>query len=108
MNTKVYEQTKTELLQSKNGAAWVAFNELNGMINSKMFAGKYLNKSQSWLSQRLNGSVVKGKPRVLKNDECLLIADVSSNLPPRLTNMPQKSKMQMMIISVLMSNDLIY
>ncbi|MBO7461144.1 MAG: hypothetical protein J6T96_00960 [Bacteroidales bacterium] len=51
MNTKVYEQTKTELIQSKNGAAWVAFNELNGMINSKMFAGKYLNKSQSWLSQ---------------------------------------------------------
>ena len=80
MNTKVYEQTKTELMQSKNGAAWVAFNELNGMINSKMFAGKYLNKSQSWLSQRLNGSVVKGKPRVLKNDECLLIADVFKQL----------------------------
>ena len=45
-----------------------------------MFAGKYLNKSQSWLLQRLNGSVVKGKPRVLKNDECQMIADGSKQL----------------------------
>ncbi len=43
--------------------------EITEFINMSYIAKHYFNKSKQWLSQRINGNVVSGKPRFLSEKE---------------------------------------
>ncbi|MGI6047568.1 MAG: DUF5053 domain-containing protein [Petrimonas sp.] len=44
-------------------------NEVAKFVNLSYIAEHYFNKSRAWLSQRINGHVVFGKPRYLSDKE---------------------------------------
>ncbi len=46
-------------------------------------AKKYFNKTDSWLSQRINGNVVNGKPATFTNDELEKLKFAFSDLSKR-------------------------
>ncbi len=52
-----YERDRKRNIETKNSAVWLAFFELDGLINKTQLAGQYFNKSQAWLSQKLNGCI---------------------------------------------------
>lgn len=54
-------------LQEINVKAKLA--QVENIISLSYIAEKYFNKSKSWLSQRINGHVVNGKPAQLSEDE---------------------------------------
>lgn len=43
--------------------------EISEFINMSYIAKHYFNRSKQWLSQRINGNVVGGKPRYLSEKE---------------------------------------
>lgn len=43
--------------------------EISEFINMSYIAKHYFNRSKQWLSQRINGNVVSGKPRYLSDEE---------------------------------------
>lgn len=43
--------------------------EVSKFVNLSYIAEHYFNKSRSWLSQRINGHIVAGKPRYLSDKE---------------------------------------
>lgn len=76
MNNKItFEQfcdpafRRAEQIKVKSEAVWVAFLELDGLLNVSKFAKKYLGKSQSWFAQKLHGHNVCGKSRSFTADE---------------------------------------
>ena len=48
-------------MKVKSEAVWVAFLELDGLINKTKLAKHYFGKSTSWLNQKINGITVNGK-----------------------------------------------
>lgn len=46
---------RAQLITEKSGAVFVIFTELKGLINKTQLARQYFNRTQSWLSQKLNG-----------------------------------------------------
>ena len=51
---------RAQQIKIKSEATWVAFLELDGLINKSKLAEQYFNKSQAWLSQKINGTVSHG------------------------------------------------
>lgn len=76
MNHKItYEQfcdpafRRAQQIKVKSEAVWVAFLELDGLLNISKFAKQYFGKSQSWFAQKLHGHNVCGKNRTFTTDE---------------------------------------
>lgn len=74
LDRKKYEESRKIVIETKDGATAVAFRELNGIVNLSSFAKRFIGKSQSWFSQRLNGCSVMNKKRSFKENEYLQIA----------------------------------
>ena len=49
-------------------------------INLSYIAKRYFNKDRSWLSQRLNGSIVNGKPATFTEDELRILSESLSDI----------------------------
>lgn len=74
-NLDSYTKHRTELIKNKSGAVTIHFNELDGTINITKFAKRFFNKSHSWFSQRLHGSLVMKKEQSFKEEEYAIIAE---------------------------------
>ncbi len=74
---------RKEMVTEKMGAAWVAFTELDGLINLSKLAG-YFGKSQSWLSQKINGCTVCKRKRAFTEAEYHQLAEAFRDIARRL------------------------
>lgn len=52
---------RSEQMKVKTEAVWVAFTELDGLVNVSKLARDYFGKSQSWLAQRIASMEVNGR-----------------------------------------------
>lgn len=68
----------------KSGAVFVAFSELNGIINNAALARRYFKRSPAWLAQRINGNTVFNKKAGFRPDEYKLLAEAFRDLGRRL------------------------
>lgn len=59
--TYTKEEIRAMAVSTKPGAVCNMFLELHGIINKSRFARTYFNRSQSWFSQRVHGSLVDDK-----------------------------------------------
>ena len=75
---------RAELVTEKMGAVFVIFNELNGLINKTQLARQYMNHSQSWLAQKINGCVVCNKTAAFTDEEYHQLADAFRAIAARL------------------------
>lgn len=73
---RIMKETKENLAKAakldpttKADAVWLAGLEICGFINFSGVARKYFNRSSQWLTQRLHGNEVNGKPAAFKPDE---------------------------------------
>lgn len=72
------------LITTKPGAVWVAFNELNGLINKTQVAEQYFKRSQGWLSQKLNGCTLHKKKQAFTEAEYHELAEAFRDIARRL------------------------
>lgn len=86
---KPYDPEKTESDRSKvvtyrNGAIFNAFLEMDGILNKSALARQYFEKSQSWLSQKINGSMIDSKSQSFTPDEARKMAEAFRDIARRL------------------------
>lgn len=55
-------------------------NELTDVINGAYIARRFFGKSRSWFSQKINGSIVNGKPSGFTKDELKTLANAISTI----------------------------
>lgn len=58
--------------------------EISQFINMSYIAKHYFNRSKQWLSQRINGNVVSGKPRYLSESEKQTLNNALRDLSKRI------------------------
>lgn len=75
---------RAEQMKVKSEALWVAFLELDGLINISRLARRYFHKSQSWLSQKLHGHSVCDRKRSFTEDEYRQLAESFRDIARRL------------------------
>ena len=78
------EFIRKEQMKVKSEALWVAFLELDGLINISKLARRYFRKSQSWLSQKLHGHSVCNKERSFTKEEYHQLAESFRDIASRL------------------------
>ncbi len=71
-------------MKVKSEAVWVAFLELDGLINVSRLAREYFGKSQSWFAQKLNGYTVCHKKRSFNAEEYARLAESFRDIARRL------------------------
>lgn len=69
----------------KSGAVFVAFTELEGLINNAALARQYFRRSPAWLAQRINGNTVFDKKAGFRPDEYRQLADAFRDIARRLS-----------------------
>lgn len=75
---------RREMVKEKIGAMWVAFLELDGMINKTKLARQYFKKTQGWLSQKINGTKVLDKTQGFTAEEYHQLAEAFRDIARRL------------------------
>lgn len=66
---EIKEEARTELMKSKSGALWVGLVDLGGLVNINEFSKRFLNKSGSWMQQRIHNYNVNGKEVSFKRED---------------------------------------
>lgn len=85
MNPQKHEGTRKEVITYRGGAIYNAFVELDGIVNKSEFAKQYMERSQGWFSQRLNGCPMGGARKEFTPDEAKKIADSFRDIARRLS-----------------------
>lgn len=75
---------RAEQMTVKSEAVWVAFSELDGLLNFSKLAKQYFNRSQSWFAQKLTGLTVQGKVRAFSAQEYSRISQAFRDIARRL------------------------
>lgn len=75
---------RSALISEKSGATWIAFLELNGLINKTQLAEQYFQRTQAWLSQKLNGCEVCKKKAAFTEAEYHELAEAFRDIARRL------------------------
>lgn len=75
---------RSEQIKHKSEVVWLAFLEFDGLINKSKFAEKYMERSQGWFSQRLNGNIVRGKEVSFTPEEYNQISKAFEDIASRL------------------------
>lgn len=83
-NPEEYEKNRLKCIEYKPDATFTAFSELEDIVNKTQLAKQYFGKSQSWFSQRLNGSMVLNKTMSFKEEEYHQIAEAFRDIAKRL------------------------
>lgn len=60
---------RSEQMKVKSEVVWVAFLELDGLINTSKLARKYFDRSPAWFAQKLHGNEVCNKERAFRGSE---------------------------------------
>lgn len=68
----------------KSEATADAFVSLGNIINKAQFSREYFGKSQSWFSQRLNGSTLRSRSMTFKEPEFHRIAEAFRDIAEKL------------------------
>lgn len=84
MNPELHEIHRAATIDCRSGAIFNAFVELDGIINKSALARQYFDRSQSWLSQRLNGSTVNNTATEFTATEARQLADALRDIARRL------------------------
>lgn len=83
-NPQQYEQDREKLLDVKTNATWVAFTELDGLINNSALARQYFHRSPAWMNQRINGNKVFGERARFREAEYHQLAEAFRDIAKRL------------------------
>lgn len=75
---------RAEQMKRKSEAVWVAFLELDGLINISRLAKTYFNKSHGWFAQKLYGHSVCNKKRSFTAEEYKQLSDSFRKIAARL------------------------
>ena len=84
MRLDEYNERRKELITNKSGAVWNAFVELEGLINKTQLAEQYFNRTQAWLSQRLNGCTMRNKKMNFNAADYAQMAEAFRHIAKRL------------------------
>lgn len=84
LNVAEYEARRKKCVEYKADATFTAFSELEDIINKSQLARQYFNRSQSWLSQRINGCMVLKKSMAFKEEEFHQLAEAFRDIACRL------------------------
>lgn len=79
-----YEERRKKCIEYKADATVTAFSELEDIVNKSQIAKQYFGKSQSWLSQRVNGCIVLKKSMAFKEEEYHQLAEAFRDIAKRL------------------------
>lgn len=79
-----YNFRRTQQVESKSGAIWTAFYELNGLINIAELSRSYFHKSRSWFAQKLHGNNVCNKAKSFTDGERHQLAEAFRDIAKRL------------------------
>lgn len=71
-------------IKIKSEATWVAFQELQNLINVSALSRQYFNRSPAWLTQRINNNKVFGKPATFNEAEYHRLAEAFRHIAKRL------------------------
>lgn len=83
-NPEEYERDRERNLKTKNSAVWVAFFELDGLLNKTQLASQYFKKSQAWLSQKLNGCTSHNRKQAFSEADYKRLAEAFRDIARRL------------------------
>ena len=83
-NIEEYEERRKKCIEYKSDATFTAFSELEDIVNKTQLAKQYFRKSQSWLSQRINGCMVMNKSMSFKDEEYHILAEAFRDIAKRL------------------------
>lgn len=75
---------RAEHIKTKSGAVWVAFLELNGLINKTQLAQQYFKKTHAWLSQKLHNNMVLNRQKGFTEEEYHQLAEAFRHIARRL------------------------
>lgn len=75
---------RAEQMKVKSEVVWVAFLELDGLINTSKLALKYFDRSPSWFAQKLHGNEVCNKERSFKGEEYAQLSTAFRDIARRL------------------------
>lgn len=75
---------RAQQMKVKSEAVWVAFHELEGLINVSRLAKEYFHRSQSWLSQKINGYNVNKQERNFTTSEYTKLTESFRDIAKRL------------------------
>lgn len=84
LDIEKYNADRAKCIEHKPDAAFTAFSELEDIINKSRLAREYFNKSQGWLSQRINGCMVMNKAAAFKDEEYHILAEAFRDIAKRL------------------------
>lgn len=78
--------TKTDPLvpQTQEDAVWLAALQVSSYVNFSEIARKYFGRTAQWLTQRLHGNIVNGKPVKLKPSEANTFAAALRDIATKL------------------------
>lgn len=72
-------------MKVKSEIIWVAFMEMDGLLNFTQLAKRFFGKSHSWFSQKLHGLTVKGKKKEFTEEEYRIFAASFREMAAKLT-----------------------
>ena len=75
---------RAQLVSEKMGAVWMAFLELDGLINKTQLAKQYFGHTHGWLSQKLNGCELCRKKKSFTEEEYHQLAESFRDIARRL------------------------
>lgn len=84
LRADVYDDRRREIMKTKAGAVWLAFTELEDLIDPSALAAQYFEKSGEWLTKRLDGCAVRDKETSLDENECHQLAEAFRDIAKRL------------------------
>ncbi len=83
-NPEKYAATRRELTTYRNGAIFIALQELDGAIDMAALARDYFKQSPEWLTEKINASKTETQG-AFSAEEAGVMADAFRDLAARLT-----------------------
>lgn len=71
--------------QTQEDAIWLAALQVSSYVNFSEIARKYFGRTSQWLTQRLHGNIVNGKPAQLKPNEAAIFSHALRDIATKLT-----------------------
>ena len=84
LNPAQHEEDRARLLKNKVNATWLAFSELDGIINTAALGREYFKRSPAWMTQRINGNTVFWKTARFRETEYHQLAEAFRDIAKRL------------------------
>lgn len=83
-NKELAAQHRKETIAFTEGAIFIAFLDLDGLLNKTALSKQYFGKTQGWFSQKLNGATVCDKERSFTTHESHQLAEAFRDIAKRL------------------------